>query len=383
VRYVHLLVGLILALCSTAGAQSVGQFYLDKQVFARGEPVFLYFRISSHSPLASSLQSGFGDQPWCSGIAIKASTDPLFQTAACPMSPEDICVMNGQADDSRAIQPERTIVKRFLLNFRHKIDVPGSYWVNAERKERLGEALVSSHARLYFRVDGKAPAYSAGRLQSWVDQLKSPDAELRLEAARVLASVGPLQMESTFIEFSHSPEFAPYAPLAFHRLRTQRSLIELANMVRNRPPGSLENTEAARYLAEDGGKRWLPVILAAAEQHFGYLPYAAEAGGDDVIQTLRSLASRSDRHLEAVQALGWAGCRQAVPILLEQYEQDLDTSSRADYALRMLTHRIPSAEASDQRYQQWSEWWRRDGANAAIFKPNDCGREQPLRFNSN
>lgn len=292
--------------------------------------------------------------------------------------------MNGQASDSRAIERKPTIVKRFLLNFHHKIDVPGSYWVGAERKERLGEALVLSHAKLYFRIDGKAPAYSASKLQTWVDRLKCPDAEDRLEAARVLASVATVSLEPLIIDFERSGEFAQYAPLAFHSLHFQRSLIELAIMVRNSPLGSFEGTEAARYLAEDGGKYGLTVLLGAAEQHFGYLPYAAEAGGDTVIPELRSFASGFDRHLESVQALGWTATRQAIPILLEQYECDTDTRGSADYALRMLTHRIPTAGANDLRgkYLQWSEWWRIEGANAAIFKPNDCGRERPLKVNS-
>ena len=365
-----------------AEAQIVGSFYLEKQSFAPGEPVFLYFRIPATSPLASTLPAGYGDQPMCSGVEIHVSNDKPMSTASCSLSPESLCVMNGRAMDSSATPQGQTITKRFILNFQHKLDVPGSYWVYAERKERIGAALVTSHAKLYFRIDGNLPTYSAEKLQAWVKQLKSPDVETRLEAARVLASIAPVQMEPMFVEFTHSEEFAQYAPLAFARLHDQTSLIALANIIRNRPFGSFESLEAARYLAEEGGKYWSPVLLGVATQHYGYLAYAAEAGGDAVLPDLQSFVPNPSRHLEAIEALGWTGSRKAVPILLELLEStDRDTSSRAEWALRILTHRISSGDAADphKRYVQWSEWWRSEGATTVIFKPGDCGRERPLK----
>ena len=288
-------------------AQTAGQFYLEKQVFSRGEPVFLYFRIPDHSPFSIASFSNGNEQPMCSGVAVKVSSDPSAPTASCPLLPDSLCVMNGKPADSLSGPQPQTKIVRFLLNYQHKIDQPGEYWVDADKRERVGEALVSAHAKLRFSIDPEKPRYSAEKLQVWIERLKSPDIDTHLEAARVLASVAPPEFQDTLLEFAHDPVLSRYAPLAFHRLHTQRSLIALANMVRNSPIGSTESLEAAHYLAEDGGKYWFPVLRGAASQRpdVGYLLYAAEAAGDGIIVELRSLASIPDHHLEATEALGW------------------------------------------------------------------------------
>lgn len=317
----------------------------------------------------------------CSGVSIKVSSDPSIPTASCSILPDSLCVMNGQRNGA---QPESRTV-RFLLNYQHKIDQPGEYWVDADKRERVGDALVSAHNKLRFRIDAELHRYPAEKLQVWINLLKSPDIDKRLEAARVLASVAPPEFEHTLLQFAHDPDFSRYAPLAFHRLHTQRSLVALADMVRKSPIGSTESLEAAHYLAEDGGKYWFPVLRGAATQRpdVGYLLYAAETGGESIIAELRSLAPGPDHHLEAVEALGWTASRQAIPILLDQLEHtDSITSDRADESLRILTHRIPAADTGNhdqhERYLEWSNWWQREGRNAAMFKPDDCGIERPL-----
>jgi hypothetical protein len=381
VRYSVLFVALAFALTAHISAQAAGQFYLEKQVFSRGEPVFLYFRIPDHSPFSLALFSKNTEQPMCSGVSIKVSSDPSIPTASCSILPDSLCVMNGQRNG--ALPQSKTV--RFLLNYQHKIDQPGEYWVDADKRERVGDALVSAQNKLSFRIDPKLHPYPAEKLQVWINLLKSPDVDKRLEAARVLASVARPEFEDTLLQFPHDPDFSRYAPLAFHRLHTQRSLIALANMVRNSPIGSTESLEAAHYLAEDGGKYWFPVLRGAANQRpgVGYLLYAAESGGDIIIAELQSLAPGPDYHLEAVEALGWTSSRQAIPILLDQLEHtDSITSDRADGSLRMLTHRIPAADSGNHdqhaRYLEWSNWWQREGKDAAIFKPDDCGIERPL-----
>lgn len=380
-RYSVLFVALAFALTAPTSAQAAGQFYLEKQVFSRGEPVFLYFRISDHSPFSLALFSNNTEQPMCSGVSIKVSSDPSIPTASCSILPDSLCVMNGQRNSA---QPQSKTV-RFFLNFQHKIDQPGEYWVDADKRERVGDTLVSAHNKLSFRIVDELHRYPAEKLQVWINLLKSPDIEKRLEAARVLASVAPPEFEDTLLQFAHDPDFSRYASLAFHRLHTQRGLVALANMVRNSPIGSTESLEAAHYLAEDGGRYWFPVLRGAANQRpgVGYLLYAAEAGGDIIVAELQSLAPGPDDHLEAVEALGWTASRQAIPILLDQLEHtDSITSDRADESLRMLTHRIPAADSGNhdqhERYLQWSNWWQREGRNAAIFKPDDCGIERPL-----
>jgi hypothetical protein len=386
VRYSLLFLSLAIANALPTPAQTAGKFYLEKQVFSRDEPVFLYFRIPNHSPFSIASVSNGNEQPMCSGVAIKVSSDPSAPTASCPFLPDSLCVMNGKPTNSHSGPQPQTKIIRFLLNYQHKIDQPGEYWADADKRERVGDALVSAHAKLRFRIDPEKPRSSSQKLGVWINRLKSPDIDTRLEAARVLASLAPPELENTLLQFAHDPEFARYAPLAFHRLHTHRSLIALANIVRNTPTGSTESLEAANYLAQDGGIYWFPVLQGPANEpaRVGYLLYAAEAGGDSIIAELRTLVPGPDRHLEAVEALGWTASRQAIPILLDQLEHtDPLTSDRADESLRMLTHRI-SVTGSDNRdqharYLQWSKWWQSEGRGATIFKPHDCGIERPLQ----
>jgi hypothetical protein len=385
VRYSRLVVGLSALLSVPVAAQVAGQFYLEKTVFARGEPVFLYLRISNHSPFVVDSYSRSGEQPMCSSVSIKISSDPPAPTASCSILPDSVCVMNGQSVVSHPLDDGQSTIQRFLLNFQHKIDSPGRYWVDAEKTERADDSLVSIHAKLLFRIDANVPPYPTDKLQAWVNQLKSPDVESRLEGARVLASVAPLSLEATLFAFAHDRDFSRYAPLAFHRLHSERSLVALANMVRTSPAGSTESLQAAQYLAEDGGKDWFSALHEAENRYptVGYLSYAAEAAGSSIIPELLSLIRDPDRHLEAVEALGWTASRRAIPVLLGQLENtDANTSDSAEQSLRMLTHRIRPAGPRNQdqhaRYLLWSRWWQDEGAHAIIFKPNDCGNERPL-----
>lgn len=385
-RYTLVLMSLAMALPVHVHAQAAGQFYLEKHVFSPGEPVFLYFRIPNRSLFSIASFSNNNEQPMCSGVAIKVSTDPSVPTASCSILPDSLCVMNGQSTGTLSASEPQTGIIRFLLNYQHKIDQPGKYWVDANKSQRVGNGMITAHAKLSFLIDAEAHRYPVEKLQIWVNRLKAPDIDSRLEAARVLANLAPPELENRLLQFAHNPEFARYAPLAFHRLHTQRSLIALANIVRNTPIGSTEGLEAAQYLAQDGGIYWFPVLQGPASEpaDVGYLSYAAEAAGDSIIPELRSLVPGPDRHLEAVEALGWTASRQAIPILLDQLEHtDPLTSDRADESLRMLTHRIPATDSDNRdqhaRYLQWSKWWQGEGRSATIFKPHDCAIERPLQ----
>jgi len=367
----------------SAAAQATGHFYLEKQIFARGEPVFLYYKITNRSTKVIGVNRSDPEQPMCWGVDIKVSSDPPSTTAACSILPDSWCVMNGQFGDAVPLSPGESTVERFLLNLHHQIVAPGSYWVEASQSGRLGDAAISAHRRLSFRIDASA-LFPRSRLQPWVDQLGSSDDDQRLEAARVLASVASTSVEDVLLTFAHDPLLKRYAPLALYRLNTQLSRVALAEMVRNSASGSHESLDAARYLAEIGGSYWYPLLLETAQrQPSFYLSFAAEAGGERIVPLLQSMAPGPDAHLEAIEALGWTASPKAIPILLDQlHNADQLTSNRAEEALQMLTHRVPRTESSNfheaARYAQWSRWWQSEGAQRVIFKPTNCGAETPL-----
>lgn len=137
-------------------------------------------------------------------------------------------------------------------------------------------------------MDVKAVAPDA--FQPWVNQLTSIDREKRIEAARTLASVAPPSLEEMLLGFADNPEFRRYAPLAFHRLNTRRSIEAMAHLMEG--PVSSEQIEAANYLAETNDQSWYPLLRDAAEKNArisSYPVYAAELGGEKMLPVLVAL----------------------------------------------------------------------------------------------
>lgn len=158
--------------------------------------------------------------------------------------------------------------------------------------------------------------------------------------------------------FAEDPEFREWAPLAFHRLNTHRSLEGLAELLRK----SYEDTQSARYLGESGGDQALPFL----------------------VPLLQSPDTEYTRPI-AISALGHTGSPAAIPILLELLRSpDSATAERALFGLRQLTHRTVGADVSNtanpqSQYPKWSQWWTRDGTHAHIYKANECGEFKPLQ----
>jgi hypothetical protein len=382
----RLLIAGLFAFCTiSAVAQVTGEFYMEKETFAPGEPVFLYFKLSNHGPDAIRLESPFVDQPSCSGNVIIVTSDPP-PAHSCVNLAENGCVLNGGLKPVPPLLPGQSNVQRFLLNFNREINTPGDYLLEATHIAEPIGAGVETKANLNFRVDADAAAYPAAKLRPWVDQLKSADPMKRAEAAQTIASIAPLSLEDTLIGFAANPEFQRYAPLALHRLNTPRTIEALASMVKASGPLTWEQIEAARYLAESGDQQWYPLLLDIAVKNgkiSNYPAYAAELGGDRMLPALAEMAKNPDTRLQAVMAMGSTASRQAVPMLLEfLWNEDMDTSQRAAGSLSQLTHRTASQgernPSSQTEYALWLHWWRSEGATAPIYKDTDCGEMVPL-----
>jgi HEAT repeats len=163
----------------------------------------------------------------------------------------------------------------------------------------------------------------------------------RSEAARTLASIAPKSLEDALLGFGDSNEFRQFAPLAFHRLNTQRSMEALADLLEKTEAGSYEHMKSADYLAESGDPQWFPLLRDAAQKHAQILNYVsdgAELGADKMLPTLISLLGSPDKEftrVNAVTAMGYTGSRSAVPILLELVKSpETGIAERALYALR-------------------------------------------------
>jgi hypothetical protein len=117
------------------------------------------------------------------------------------------------------------------------------------RRGTLGKGTPEVQAALNFRVDENAA--QATVLQPWLDQLRSGYLLERIEAARALASVAPSSLEDTLLTFADDPYLRRFAPLAFHRLNTPRSMAAMADLLKKTQPGTFDHGQAAAYLGHD------------------------------------------------------------------------------------------------------------------------------------
>lgn len=277
-------------------AQVTSEFYLEKATFAPGEPVFLYLKLVNYGPDTVEIFASDPEQPFCSGNTIAVLSDSAV-SPQCSSFTDSGCVTNGPLSTPSPLQPGKSHVEPFLLNFNHEINAPGGYWVEAKRS---GPGAM--HSKLHFQVDSNL-VFPSSQLQAWVDQLKSSDREMRLETARTLASLGPQSIQALLLGFSNDPELRRYAPLAFHRLNTARSFEALADLMKASGPGTFEHLEAARYLAETNDQKWYSLLLDAAEKNAvisNYPAYAAELGGAKMLPELVSMATNPQSRLQRV-----------------------------------------------------------------------------------
>jgi hypothetical protein len=393
-----LVTGLFFFRALSATAQLSGTFYLDKTTFAPGEPIFLYFKVSNQAKSPKQINTtALPEQPFCAGYEINISRNPP-DASSCPKFLLNGCILDGQFS-YKTIQPGEIYTERIFLNFDSELlKIPGKYSIHAKHDDigglhddsgRFGDDL-KADATLHLRVDAGAPATSNALFQPWVDQLHSRSRRKQIEAARVLANLAPPSFEKVLLNFADDPNLRRYAPLAFHHLNSPRSIAALAALLDG--PFTNEQPEAALYLAETGDQKWLPLLLNAAEKNAGdswFPTAAAELGGDKAIPMLVAIEKSPDRKFAAVNAataMGYTGSRAAIPHLLEYLKgPETDLADRANGSLQLLTHRTAKAGAQitpAADYPKWSQWWKREGATAPIYKAPQmpCGplQLQPL-----
>jgi HEAT repeat protein len=292
--------------------------------------------------------------------------------------------MNGPPP-TITLAPGKSNLGRYLLNYNHEINAPGNYWVQAEFVGNT--AVARPPIRLTFRVDGNLPPWSAAQYQSWLDQLNSTVFEQRLEAARTLASLAPVSLETILLDFANHYDTRIYAPLALYRLNTPRSMEALAGLMKS--PDSFTRWDAAHYLAESGDQKWYPLLLDAAQKNPGeggvYLVAAAQLGGDRMLPVLAAWAKDNEHQpvrANVILAIEATHSRSAIPILLDLLNsRDHKTSDGAQYSLQRLTHR---SAFQNRRFRnrksearKWQEWWVREGSTATIYK-DLCEKPVPL-----
>jgi len=374
--------------CGVADGQIAGKFSIEKQSYALGEPVFLYFEASNSGQEPQAILHA-DPYNFCADYEVHLSSDPS-PTSTCPlMLPAGSC-----ASTVMPFQPGDKYSERILLNYAHDITVPGSYIVDAQRQLRYGPlrlrplpfpSKLEVHAQLHFVVDSDA-RFGPKDLEPWVTQLQSPDPAKRSEAGRTLASLAPPSLEDTLLGFMDKEDLRGWVPLAMHRLHTPRSTAALAELVRNTRSGTSEHSESVRFLGSSGDPRWFPLLLSFAQSHPGdgsYLYPAAESGGDRAVPFLMNAIrfETGQARQVAISAMAYTGSRGVIPFLLDLLKgPDMEASERALYGLEDLTHRkLSGATGTPQsQYPAWLQWWWRHRDTSHIYKPSECGEFTPL-----
>lgn len=378
--------------CSTlATGQLAGSFHLEKNTYAPGQPVFLYFEVTNNSKEAFNILEA-DPYSFCAGYEIHVSSDPK-PTSSCASGFAGSCISSSQL-----LEAGKSHSERILLNFDHQVSSPGEYEVNVVRRLPYADRdarwvypikeTLEVHARLNFTVEANA-SMDADSFLPWVRQLRSKDPIKRTEAARTLATLAPRSLEDTLLDFVKVPEWKWLAPRAFQGLNTQRSMAAMAELLTTSNPGTYEHLESAKFLGSSGDDRWFPLLQEVARhnaQNGSYVMAAAESGGERAIPMLLELMRSPDKQFtsaNAITGLGYTGSRAAIPLLLELLRSpDLSTAQRALFGLRQLTHRHiesdPWGRNPQAQYERWLRWWSVQGMSARIYRPSECGELESL-----
>jgi len=395
--YFAALLGFLLT--STASAQLEGRFYLDKNQYLTGEPVYLHFDLKNNGTEPIEVVTG-NSYSICGGYRIELSSDPSAHISSCAsLGSGGSCGAGGWV-----IASGETRQDKVLLNYEHDLSKAGIYTLRASRTLNYGHPgtswaistsgpQIKTEAQLDIRVeDGEAETLQAN-FQSYVADLHSKDEERQREAAMVIGSLAPAFLEDAILSMTISPVTRPFALIGLRHLNTPRSRETLAGFVQGNSGYSYEKERAIKYLSEMEDKKYFPLLLDQAKsqepnQARDYVLAAAQLGQEDAMPYVHSLLTDPSAFSRAngVMALPQTGSRRAVPLLIESLRSpDLDVGRLASIGLIRLTHRSPFeagqwfSDTPSNEYQDWLRWWMLRGDGAPIYGPSQCGMVESLK----
>lgn len=386
-----------LVLSSSALAQLQGQFYIDKEKFIVGEPVYLHFKITNTGTTTLQILTAYR-YSFCAGYLIKVSDG-----SPAPVHPSDGCserTPGGScASSDGPLGPGETKTEDILLNYHHSLGKPGTYQITASRDLPYGttEPVLTfggprfrTTTQLKIMIESGDETRLKGILKPYVADLTSEDQSRNSEAHLVLGSVAPLFLENMILGMLNSESSREFAVTTLGKMNTQRSRKALADVASR--DGEWQET-AIRSLGEMGDVTYFPTLLRAASNskpgsnvRQTAIRGAAQLGHDKVMPFLLSLLQSNDYwdRINAVQGMYESGSRQAVPSLIVLLRDNDDFIARmAADVLVTLTHRTPVTSGPYEKdpvaqYQVWQRWWSAHGTTALIFGPRDCGEVEPF-----
>jgi HEAT repeat protein len=397
----HALFAILLGflLTNSASAQFEGRFYLDKDTYQTGEPVYLYFDLTNNGTEPIGGMAG-NIYSMCSGYRIEVSNDPSVDISSCsPVGIGGTCIVGGWS-----VAAGESLHEKILLNYEHDLSKAGIYSVRASRTlDYRPTAAVLANIQLSTEANIESSFHIVvrdGNLQNlvqtfepYVADLHSKDEDRRGEAARAIGSLAPPFLEGAIVSMLDSAATRPFALIGLRHLNTSRSREALAKIVQGTSGYSYEKEQAIKYLSEMEDKRYFPLLLDEAKmqepnQARDYALAASQLGGEDAMPYVTSLLGSTDPFSRAngIMALPLTGSRRAIPVLIDLLRSaDVNVAQIASIGLIRLSHRSPyepghwfSNSPSDE-YSDWISWWRLQKNDAPIYGPGQCGKIEPFK----
>lgn len=396
------LIGLVPALLPPgAGAQLDGSFSLSKESFLAGEPIFLSFTVKNNGTQPLRIPTA-DPMSFCGGYTFELQGARDRDALPCMGGYGGSCLSSDTA-----LAPGKSYTDHILLNRRYDLRQPGAYSLHVTHRIHYG--LAAEDYRYLFAdgidqdfednleivIEPSQPDDLKPEFARYERDLGANDQTTRREAAQVIAYLAPAFMEPVIVSMLHEADLEEYGVEGLRNLGTQSAHRALGDFVQHAQPTNTTGPyqTALRYLGEIGDSSDIPILLDvatanapdSASRDFA-IESAGQAGGAAAVPALeRELVDPSiDTQQDAVRALYLTGSRAAVPVLISLLRSpEWRVSGTAEFGLESLTH-WSGADTKEMKppppdtYTRWLRWWTTQGHIAPIFKPDECGKIEPL-----
>lgn len=415
-------IALLASAAMAAGPSVAAHFYLQKDTYGVGEPVFLYLEFQNR-----------GKAPvWYDGT-LGCGLDMTFQVTPAegrsqgwPPTALSCFILSGTSGPDcfstgdTELKPGAKHIWRELVNGPYLLDDPGTYTISAHgsvgwshsKNPRSGTDLhVTGNFTIATDFEGERELKDA--FAPLVNELSSPKRTTRWLAVSAITDLAPPFLESTIIDLSRNQKTVYTAVAALRRLGTPAALARLVSIARQNKDSEVREA-AIENLALTHNKAYLPVLAkltaeAGNRDRTIAIQAAGLLGGKDAVPILAPLLSGHESYIReaAIRGLVRAGCREAVaPLVSALVDPDPGVRAMARLALAQLTHRSATNRVAPQPggrqgasawpysgpdaalyhpalpprqvYLRWVAWWTQNGTTAPIYGLHQCATTKPL-----
>ena len=390
----------LLAALPASAQELAATFYARKPVYFLGEPVWFVFEVTNKGTVPVRIED---PNPY--GVCALAGGYYFDVPAAMPVG-RWRCgyVASCAGGGSKPLPPGATYTQRLLLNQWFVIDHPGKYRVSASRDLRFAGRISSLRTLLAptsrsFKSEFEIAVVEGERAEveraftPFLENLSSPEFDLRVEAVETITAMASPFLKETIIALANGPDsFAQGRAIpALGRLKTTESKRALAKLIEDRQP--YYSWQAIDAQVQTGDRSYVPLLAELAKEPAWQnvaIPALGELGGLGVVSSLVPLVQyplgppdEPPVQSLAIRGLANTGSREAIPYLIEALRDPL-VHHDAVNALEQLTHLVIWDEknkhwlyAQDQATmermtERWQRWWKSGGEKARLYGPGDC-----------